>query len=159
MPATSSAGSSGDDASSSCGSSADSGPGGLRQREPTEGRGNDGRQHDPDDDLVERLDEAFGSKPWAVAADSGGQSLCDDGRRAFLPRRQFPGAYDAASFEKVRDLVIEVGKEHGFAEPTLLLEKPGYLEIVAPDETGGEYSFVMGEKTSVVTSTGCHPVG
>jgi hypothetical protein len=111
------------------------------------------------DDLVERLDEAFGSKPWAVAADSGGQSLCDDGRRAFLPRRQFPGAYDAASFEKVRDLVIEVGKEHGFAEPTLLLEKPGYLEIVAPDETGGEYSFVMGEKTSVVTSTGCHPVG
>lgn len=110
------------------------------------------------DDLVARLDEKFGSKPWTLAEDSGGQSLCDGGRRAFLPRREFPGAYDATRFAEVRDLVIEVGDEHGFSEPSLLLEKDGYLEVVASDATGGEYSFVMSAKTSIVTSTGCHPV-
>lgn len=110
------------------------------------------------DDLVARLDEKFGSQPWVEAADSGGQSLCDGGRRAFLPRREFKGSYDAAQLAEVRDVVLEVGKEHGFAEPSLLQEKDGYLAVVASDATGGEYSFVASEKTSLLTSTGCHPV-
>lgn len=111
------------------------------------------------DDLTSRLDAEFGAKPWQLATDTEMTALCDDGgKRQFLAMREFPGSYDAATLAKVRDVVLAVGKDHGFAEPSLLLEKPGYLEVVAGNETGGEYSFVASKKTSLVTSTGCHPV-
>nr|WP_274380508.1 LppA family lipoprotein [Nocardioides cavernaquae] len=114
------------------------------------------------DAVIDRLGAEFGTRPWETAADSGGRAYCgegDSGLEAVLPRRRFEGTYPIEQRDAVRDLVIAVGKENGFRDPELVVERPDYLKIVAEDEVGARYTFAMSVNTILSTSTGCHAAG
>jgi hypothetical protein len=114
------------------------------------------------DTLIARIEAEFGTKPWEADADSGDRSYCganDEGMKAILPRRRFDGTYPAEKRDALRDLVIKVGKEHGFGDPELVVEKPDYLKVVAEDGAGGRYTFAMSVNTILSTWTGCHAAG
>lgn len=110
--------------------------------------------------LIDRLAEKFGPRDWKTSEEPATRALCgvdDSGVEVILPRRTFAGAYAAADRDAVRDLVIAVGKEAGFAEPDLVVDKPDYLKIVGEDAHGGRYTFTSSVNTVLSTWTGCHP--
>ena len=111
------------------------------------------------DTVLARLGDTFGPREWVESDEPATYAFCGDddaGKKAILPRRTFEGTYDAARRDEVRDLVIELGKEAGFAAPELVVEKDDYLKIVAEDAHGGRYTFTSSANTVFSVWTGCH---
>jgi predicted small secreted protein len=113
------------------------------------------------DDLFRELDERFGSKPWAESANSPGMSRSgcaedDEGEHVHLPGMSFQGAYPAADWHQVQQVVEEVGAEHGFDDVAVVTDEPGNLYLVAEDEFGARLQFGMARNTTFGLRTGCH---
>ena len=68
----------------------------------------------------------------------------------------FMGTYPAADWDRVRDLVEEVGRKHGFDDVAHVKDEPGDLDMVGEDKYGAQYEFGMAKNTIFDLRTGCH---
>lgn len=66
------------------------------------------------------------------------------------------GTYSRKDWHRVRDLVIEVGRNHGFAHVTSRVDRPGNLSFVGHDlKYGAQYDFGMENNAVLGIETGC----
>jgi hypothetical protein len=113
-------------------------------------------------DVFDSLEKEFGAKPWEVSPNSlgGGRSGCSegdpDGEKVYLPSMSFTGTYPADDWQRVRDLVEETGREHGFDDVAHVKDEPGDLDMVGEDKYGAQYEFGMAKNTVFGLRTGCH---
>ena len=112
-------------------------------------------------DLFASLEETLGPRDWAVSANSlgGGRSGCDDdpeAERVQLPPMSFDGTYEPASWDKVRAIVEEAGRRHGFDDVAIVKDEPGDLVMVGEDGYAARYEFGMARNTIFDVRTGCH---
>jgi hypothetical protein len=113
-------------------------------------------------DVFDSLKEKFGAKPWEVQPNSLGENRagCEDevpgGEQVQLSPMSFAGTYPAADWDKVRDLVEEIGRKHGFDDVAHVKDEPGDLDMVGEDRYGARYEFGMAKNTIFDVRTGCH---
>jgi hypothetical protein len=116
------------------------------------------------DDLFASLEGRFGARAWAVSDNSlgGGRTGCDDdpeAERVYLPPMTFAGTYPEAEWDQVKQVVADVGREHGFDDVAYVKDEPGELSMVGEDAYGARYSFGMARNTVFDVHTGCHRWG
>lgn len=111
-------------------------------------------------DLLGELDAHFGNRRWYAFSklESG---VCDgsepkDGQMFSLPAMTFDGSYPAQNWDRVRDLVIQIGKKHGFGHVTVIADRPNNLTLVGHDVANdGQYYFALGANAVLGINTGC----
>lgn len=111
-------------------------------------------------DLFANLEREFGKRRW-YPVDELDFGVCDssdpkNGQVAYLPIMGFDGTYPAGDWHRVRDLVIKVGKQHGFEHVSTVADSSDHLFFVGHDlKHGGKYDFGMRHNTSIGIETGC----
>lgn len=115
-------------------------------------------------DLVSQLDSSFGKRSWRLpGGDDVLRSGCGEdvdpsgrGESVVLPAQEFQGSYPADLRDRVRDLVVAVGKEHGFTDVVVHMDNAIALDLVGRDRYGAVYHFGDGDSTGFYISSGCH---
>jgi hypothetical protein len=113
------------------------------------------------EEVFAALSKDFGSRDWRVSLtnDHFGRSGCNDdplGEVGYFPTMFFPGAYDEADWKDVSAVVERVGREHGFDDAAVVVDRPGDFEVVGEDEFGARFEFGMAKNTTFGMKTGCH---
>ena len=113
-------------------------------------------------EIFAALAEEFGARGWKLSPDNDefDESFCPDvdpkGEIRYFPTYMFPGTYDAADWKASSALVERIGREHGFDDAAVVVDKPGNYELVGEDDFGGRYTFGMATNTIFGLQTGCH---
>lgn len=67
-----------------------------------------------------------------------------------------PGAVSDVDWPRATAIVAELAGRHGFAAPTVVVDRPGDHEVSFSGEYGGELFFGTAVNTTLSLTTGCH---